>query len=83
MIIKPVSEVGADRSLCVHQVRVAAGLSTRSSQHGAYERKRKGVPIDQCGKRSDFLVDGQPICRAHAGQMALAQMLKEQADGAV
>ena len=77
MRIEPAKEIGAYRPLCVHKVRVAAKLATLSARRGAWQRKQIGVPVDQCGKRSDFLIDGKPICRAHAGAMALAFLLSK------
>lgn len=75
--ITPVREIGAYRPLCETTIRVAAGIKTTAAQRGAYQRKRLGVPVDQCGARSDFRVNGKPICRAHAGQLALAHLLAE------
>jgi hypothetical protein len=76
MKITPVREIGNRRPLCTTTIRVAAGLKTTASQRGAYNRKRLGVPVDQCGARADFIVDGAPTCRPHAGAAALTHMLK-------
>jgi hypothetical protein len=76
--IRPLTEIGAHRPLCQHQVRVAAGLKTDASQRGAYQRRRLGVPVDQCGRRGDFTFDGRVLCRAHAGAEALRLMLAAQ-----
>lgn len=75
MKITPVKEIGSNRLLCVTKIRVAKGLATNAAKYGAFERERKKIPIDQCGHRSDFLVDGAPTCRAHAGAAALAHLL--------
>jgi hypothetical protein len=75
MIIKPVREIGKNRPLCTTKIRVAAGLKTHAAQRGAYQRKRLGVPVDQCGAVSDFIVDGEPTCRTHASAMALNHII--------
>lgn len=77
MKIKPVTEIGSNRPLCTMTIRVAAGLASNSAKYGAGQRKRRGVPIDQCGARGDFLVDGEPRCRPHAGQEALRHLLEK------
>lgn len=76
--IKPLAEIGANRPLCEHKVRVAAGLATTEAQRAAARRKHIGVTIDQCGKRGDFRFGGVVLCRAHAGQEALRLMLADQ-----
>lgn len=76
MNIKPVTEIGANRALCVTTVRVAAGLKTYEAKRHAYRREQLGVPIGQCAARADFLVDGKPTCRQHTQQAALAHMLQ-------
>ena len=77
MKITPVKEIGNRRPLCEVKIRVAAGLKTSAAQRGAYQRKRLGVPVDQCGARADFLIDGQPTCRPHAGAAALNHLLNQ------
>ncbi len=79
MKIVPVTQVGRERPLCTFKIRLAEGLKTNSAQFGAFERKRKGIPVDECGKTGDFLVDGDPRCRAHAGQAALRYLVEQPA----
>ena len=74
MIVKPVTEIGVHRPACTHKVRVA-GKPTNASKIAAYAREKKGIPVDQCGARSDFLVDGAPVCRTHAGALALNHII--------
>ena len=73
----PVKEIGSHRPLCTAKIRVAAGLKTDASQRGAWQRKRLGVPVDQCGHRADFLLNGAPTCRPHAGARALEILLEK------
>lgn len=75
MRIEPVREIGAHRPLCVVTIRIAAGRDTYEAKRQAYKRAKLGVPITQCAARSDFLVDGQPTCRAHAGAAALDYLI--------
>lgn len=77
MKITPLTEIGSNRALCAFKIHVAAGLKTTAAQRGLYQRKRLGVPVDQCGKRGDFRVDGEVRCRAHAGHEALNHLLGE------
>lgn len=78
MKIDPLKEIGAYRALCVETVRVAAGMKTGTAQRRAFVAKRKGHPVDQCGHRGDFTVDGRVLCRAHAQAAALAHVLENQ-----
>jgi len=75
MKIKPVTEVGANRGLCTVTIRIARGHNTIEAQRQADRRRRFNVPIDQCFTRADFVVDGKRMCRAHAGQAALAHLI--------
>jgi len=75
--VKAVTAIGAGRPPCEQEIRVAEGLKTRCAQHGAWRREQAGLPINQCGSRSDFIVDGSPRCRAHAGQMALNYLIRK------
>lgn len=76
MKIEPMKPIGANRPLCEQKIRVAAGLVTKEAQRGAHRREMRNIPVNQCGRRSDFTVDGTPLCRAHAGQVALAHLLE-------
>jgi hypothetical protein len=77
MVIKPITAIGVHKPLCVAKVRVAAGLKTNTAQHRAWKAKRAGIPVDQCGHRADFTIDGEHLCRPHAGAAALAHLLNE------
>lgn len=77
MRIIPVTEVGAYRRPCTARVRVAAGLVTTEAQRRAWRMEKAGLPIDQCGARADFHVDGQLMCRMHASAAALKHVLQE------
>jgi len=76
MKITPLTEIGAHRPLCTFTIHVAAGGLTEAAKRSAYQRKRLGVPVDQCGKRGDFRVDGAVRCRNHAGHEALNHLLE-------
>jgi hypothetical protein len=76
--IKPVREIGSNRAPCVQPIRVAKDRATPHSRYALHERERRGLPTNLCGKRSDFLVDGKPICRAHAGHLALSWIITHQ-----
>lgn len=76
MRIEPLTAIGDARGRCETTIRVAAGLKTLAAKRGAWQRENIGVPVDQCGKRADFAVDGVPTCRAHAGAAALAHLLR-------
>lgn len=73
MNITRVFASGADRPLCTHGVRVPKGMST--TLHRRHERERRGVPIDQCGERASYMVDGRARCTSHAGQQAVTHLL--------
>lgn len=76
MIITVITDaIGKNRPPCQEPIQVAAGLKMRAAQHGAYERKRRGIPIDQCGDRSSHQVDGKNVCLRHAGSLALAHVM--------
>lgn len=75
MKITSLTEIGANRPLCTKTIRVAAGVKSNSAKYGAALRKGRGIPIDQCGKRGDYRVDGEVRCSAHAGQEALHHIL--------
>lgn len=76
--VDPLKEIGAHRALCVETVRVAAGLKTGTAQRRAFVARRAGIPVDQCGHRGDFTVDGRVLCRAHAQAAALAFVIEHQ-----
>jgi hypothetical protein len=75
-VITTPHEIGANRPLCSRTIHVAEG--TTAARRGAYQRQLKGLPVNACGARADFLFDGAPLCRAHAGQEAI-QVLMEMA----
>lgn len=75
MTIKPALEIGDARGRCTHRVRVSK-TETGQKQRSAYARRKIGVPEDQCGRRSDFIVDGARMCRGHAGAAALEHLLE-------
>ena len=75
MNIKPLTEIGVHRGLCSVTIRIARGQNTTEAQRQASRRRRYNVPIDQCFTRADFEVDGKRMCRAHAGQAALAHLI--------
>lgn len=81
--ITKVSGLIRERALCVQQIRLAAGRMTTEAQRQIDRRMRRGQPIDQCCKPGDFIVDGKPICRAHAGQLALQALIAQQERGPV
>ncbi len=76
MRIRPLTEIGANRALCLTTIRIAAGASTYESQRQISKRDRLGIPHDQCGQRGDFVIDGAVTCRSHAGAAALAFVLE-------
>jgi hypothetical protein len=75
MRVEKIDEVGANRPQCVHTIQIDADLKTNAARYSASERRRKGLPIDQCGQRASFIVDDRALCRPHAGQVALDHML--------
>lgn len=77
MKITALPGVGSEKRPCEQEIRVAAAMDTMAAMYGAAERARKGIPLNQCGIRGAFLVDGKPLCRAHAGAAALRHILNQ------
>ena len=59
-----------DEKLCVHPVRLAAGdtMTRRQRVHNAMRKRRDP---HTCNARAYWMVDGQPYCQNHGGQLAL------------
>lgn len=68
-----------NRPLCQHKVHVGGG-QTITRRRREDQTKRLGIPLDQCGARGDFRLDGAVLCRMHAGHVAL-EILLENGDG--
>lgn len=67
---------GRKTPLCVATVRVSSELTVTARQRR--ERSaRRGVPAEQCGSYATWMLDGQPLCLAHAGRRAIAVLAGE------
>lgn len=74
----PVAGIGRQRPRCEHKVHVAE-TDTLTKLHRVAKARRQGHDPAECGKVADFAMDGVPMCRAHAGQVALRALLEAQA----
>lgn len=78
MKVTSLTEIGKHRPLCEAKVRVAASGATHSAERRAYVARKAGYPVDQCGTRGDFRVDGKVLCRQHAQARALEHVMANQ-----
>lgn len=60
---------------CRHKVRVGVER-TRRYKVREQRSKQLGLALDDCGNYATHLIDGEPYCAAHAGQVALRELLK-------
>lgn len=68
-----VTSSGSDRPACVETIHIAK--NTAAANHAADVRRRKKIPIDQCGERASHMIDGRPTCIRHAGTAALNHVI--------
>ena len=74
MIARKIGGGGKDAPPCVAPVRVSSKMTiTRHIRE--QNAKAAGHPPDQCGRPATYEVDGDCLCRAHAGDRALHYVL--------
>jgi hypothetical protein len=76
MKITKIDAVGIHKPICTFKVRVASH-PTYEKQRRIYRQEKDSLPVDQCSIRADFMVDGEPRCRIHAGKLALDHLLEK------
>lgn len=63
---------------CEANVRLAEG-DTITKRIRVWRAERAGRPVEQCGLRAMYRIDGCPLCLNHAGQRALDILAGEDA----
>jgi hypothetical protein len=74
-----VLKIRVPSAICVAAVRVSS-RDTFTRRFREQQAKRRNLPIEQCGRRAFYLIDGKPLCMAHAGQRAITILLGETHD---
>lgn len=63
---------------CVARLQGLSGdMKLATNQRRAELTRRRRMEFDQCSAAATVAVDGQPYCRVHAGEIALAALLDE------
>ena len=70
MKVERIRGMKADTPRCVATVNVAERLTETRRRRERWQAER-GLPVNQCGHYATHRLDGDPFCRAHAGQLAL------------
>lgn len=77
--MKRVERISVSRNLpCVAIVHLTP-VETLTRRVRVQAAKVRGIPPEQCGRRSTVILDGEALCISHAGQRALR--ILEQAGG--
>lgn len=75
MTLRKLTEVGDKRGFCCATIHIAETHTITRDMRERYAR-RTGRPAEECGRRADYEMDGQRLCRNHAGQRALRRLIE-------
>lgn len=74
--VQPAPGVGRNKPLCEATVRVSEKMTITRAQR-ELEARLKHRAVEVCARRATHMVDGRPLCLAHAGLAALAILQRD------
>lgn len=72
----PEAHVGADVVQCTAETTILQDLRRRGYLIERYKKLRPHMDPMKCQRGASVTVNGNPMCKLHAGQVALKEILK-------